>query len=674
VYDVETSTGVVLAGDCITKQCRCTVAIYPANEDLTAEQQTALAWLNAKGYSRRRALLKEAQQKEALVPGWAWGKTTIQPASFATTEQELYARYKVVPWRDVPRVGRMSVESWSEALTPVTLALDRPDCAIVRAYGERREVRTWEGWRSVLMGEGDWIETMTGWALDSATIQPSWDERQQRLPLLLLGYYPALRAVTFPIASPGGAYAMKLVDRATAERISLGLIDPGEALPATGERFGDLALQVLASRPGWDPYLVLWITEPTSETILRTIVSLSTGAALYSNTPFDGVFKAPYLRVAAAVFEPPNGIWAVIPRGRFDWALPGGHIDLGETPLQAIIREMREEVGLDVVPQRVLGRLYRPWSETVVYLARRVGEPHDVESLDEIDAVSAIPFDQLVADERIWLSRRGIRRAMAEAFDPGRHPRAPAGAAGGGQFTKGAGGPAEPEKDEPETPPSSMPRASPGVPMRHRLSVAQVAQTLRFPAEKITVYETAGRAFEVGGRQWHEAGHFDPNTGEISLYSGAFGATGIVDRGLLAHEVQHVRFHAVMEKYKEENTQFLKDRDAQDDAGFLKPGAAKKYPTLAAIQVHWEGSSWHQMVASDGLTEYSKSYWNAARQGKGTTIAAINETLAEIARIHEATGVIQGDASWRGFYKMINKVYAKLKPQLYTRTVQATVA
>lgn len=39
------------------------------------------------------------------------------------------------------------------------------------------------------------------------------------------------------------------------------------------------------------------------------------------------------------------------------WALPGGRLDAGETPEQAALRELSEEIGLCLPPQAVLGRL-----------------------------------------------------------------------------------------------------------------------------------------------------------------------------------------------------------------------------------------------------------------------------------------------------------------------------
>lgn len=39
------------------------------------------------------------------------------------------------------------------------------------------------------------------------------------------------------------------------------------------------------------------------------------------------------------------------------WALPGGRMDEGETPVDAALRELREEVALDLAPDQVLGLL-----------------------------------------------------------------------------------------------------------------------------------------------------------------------------------------------------------------------------------------------------------------------------------------------------------------------------
>jgi 8-oxo-dGTP diphosphatase len=66
--------------------------------------------------------------------------------------------------------------------------------------------------------------------------------------------------------------------------------------------------------------------------------------------------KRPVLGVGALIFK--RGKILLVERGKEPlkgyWSLPGGGLETGETLEQGIIREVREETGLEVKPLRVL--------------------------------------------------------------------------------------------------------------------------------------------------------------------------------------------------------------------------------------------------------------------------------------------------------------------------------
>ncbi|MFD8494316.1 NUDIX hydrolase [Amycolatopsis sp. NPDC059657] len=45
--------------------------------------------------------------------------------------------------------------------------------------------------------------------------------------------------------------------------------------------------------------------------------------------------------------------------GRGLWSVPGGRVEPGETDTEAVVRELREETGLDVIPRTLVGTVTR---------------------------------------------------------------------------------------------------------------------------------------------------------------------------------------------------------------------------------------------------------------------------------------------------------------------------
>lgn len=96
---------------------------------------------------------------------------------------------------------------------------------------------------------------------------------------------------------------------------------------------------------------------------------------------------------------------------RGQWSLPGGRVEAGEDVLDAVVREVREETGLDVVVDREVGTVRRPAPSGGTYVIRDfIVTPTVGELAAGDDALDArwVPL----ADLGDWDTSKGLVEAL----------------------------------------------------------------------------------------------------------------------------------------------------------------------------------------------------------------------------------------------------------------------
>jgi 8-oxo-dGTP pyrophosphatase MutT (NUDIX family) len=118
---------------------------------------------------------------------------------------------------------------------------------------------------------------------------------------------------------------------------------------------------------------------------------------------------------------PPDGGWSPAPallltrraarlnRHAGQWALPGGRLDPGETAEQAGLRELDEELGLPLAPERLLGRLDDYATRSGYVITPLVAWAGAVQGLRpapaEVASVHRLPLQELLRDDAPWVNQ-----------------------------------------------------------------------------------------------------------------------------------------------------------------------------------------------------------------------------------------------------------------------------
>jgi hypothetical protein len=225
-------------------------------------------------------------------------------------------------------------------------------------------------------------------------------------------------------------------------------------------------------------------------------------------------------------------------------------------------------------------------------------------------------------------------------------------------------------------------------------TITDVCNKLGYDPEKV-IYGGSGYNFKVGKDGYTAAAHYDQRYDRIVVFDEAFDRNPYSNSisgydlsvGVMSHEITHSKFFKFQRQITIDNMEISKifqENDAKGvpdnqniirwDGTFTNPADAAKYPAYelqrwltetvevrnvystekANKKIGEQGFSRQtKLRESDGVTDYSKSYWEAFSTTNMTIDRPINETLAEIAKLHtnnDVDGLKQVDPVWAEFY------------------------
>ena len=97
----------------------------------------------------------------------------------------------------------------------------------------------------------------------------------------------------------------------------------------------------------------------------------------------------------AIIFDEQGRVLLCHRRDKDLWNLPGGGVESGELPTDAVIREVQEETGLEAVVERLVGVYGKYFRDELVFAFTCRGVGGELIETDESDACSFFAVDEI---------------------------------------------------------------------------------------------------------------------------------------------------------------------------------------------------------------------------------------------------------------------------------------
>lgn len=169
---------------------------------------------------------------------------------------------------------------------------------------------------------------------------------------------------------------------------------------------------------------------------------------------------------------------------------------------------------------------------------------------------------------------------------------------------------------------------------RYAKAATRVAVELGFDPTKIAVVSEERPKFMLNGTLHDWAGAADLQKGTIELYEPHLDPASIPD--VVAHEIGHQKFERFRKDYIAEKAKmneegvFFKPTEVFAKDGTLTSEYAKQYPVYDEYSRLFGPGKLEEYRASDGITPYSKQWWDEYGRGDAKVMQAMHETLAEM--------------------------------------------